>query len=156
LHHRTLEQVAWAAGLFEGEGCWNAYVREGGTVQMQARLGMTDRDVVERFAAVIGFGAIHQAQPGTGGWKPLHTWCVYEAEKVREVIALFMPYMGERRRAKAEEVLAAGANVQVANGERTHCPSGHPYEGDNLVIEMRGTQPVRRCKTCDNRRSPRP
>jgi hypothetical protein len=68
---RTTQHVAWAAGLFEGEGCWNAYVRKGGKVQMQVRLEMTDKDVVERFAAIVGCGAIHLSQPGTGGHKPL-------------------------------------------------------------------------------------
>jgi hypothetical protein len=72
---------------------------------------------------------------------------------VREVIALFLPYMGERRREKALEVLSAGASVMPANGKRTHCPAGHAYDGENLVIEMRGKQAVRRCKACDQRRS---
>lgn len=31
------------------------------------------------------------------------------------------------------------------NTVKTHCPSGHPYAGDNLVIEKSGT---RRCLTC--------
>lgn len=54
------EQIAWAAGLFEGEGTWNAYqVKPRGKIQMQARVGMTDRDVVERFAEVIGFGKVY-------------------------------------------------------------------------------------------------
>jgi len=32
----------------------------------------------------------------------------------------------------------------------THCLRGHPFEGDNLVIQMsrRGT-PMRKCRTCD-------
>lgn len=29
-------------------------------------------------------------------------------------------------------------------GERTHCPQGHAYEGDNLIITAKG----RRCRTC--------
>jgi hypothetical protein len=61
--------------------------------------------------------------------------------------------MGDRRRAKAAEVLAAGLDVHASNGKRTHCPSGHPYEGDNLVIEIRKGKRVRRCKACDQRRS---
>lgn len=41
-------EIAWAAGLFEGEGCFNAYIRKSGKIQVQARLTMTDQDVVER------------------------------------------------------------------------------------------------------------
>jgi hypothetical protein len=154
LHHRTLEQVAWAAGLFEGEGCWNAYVRQSGKVQMQARLGMTDRDVVERFAAIVGCGSI-SVRTFSGEhahWKPAFDWCVYEAEKVREVIELLLPYMGERRRAKALEVLEMGADVRSHNEKKTHCPHGHALAGENLVVEpYRRAGKVfeaRRCRTC--------
>lgn len=145
--------VAWAAGLFEGEGCWNAYVRQSGKVQIQARLGMTDRDVVERFAAIVGMGNIYAAgAPQKAHWKPTYTWCVYEAEKVRDLIALFMPYLGERRRAKAEEVLRLGADVQSHNAVKTHCPQGHLLEGDNLILEpiKRGENEykARRCREC--------
>lgn len=39
--------------------------------------------------------------------------------------------------------------------ERTHCSEGHPYEGDNLIMEKRkrrdgSTQQVRRCRACVN------
>ena len=152
---RSATDIAWAAGLFEGEGCWNAYGHEGGTVRMQVRLGMTDRDVVERFAAIVGVGNVsvhdtpaHRAK----GWKPLYTWCVYEAEKVREVIALLLPYMGERRRAKAEEVLRLGADIRSHNSKKTHCPAGHELAGDNLIeepIRRAGREyTARRCRTC--------
>lgn len=30
-------------------------------------------------------------------------------------------------------------------GRKTHCPKGHPYEGENLIIESRGW---RRCRVC--------
>jgi hypothetical protein len=154
---RTPEQIAWAAGLFEGEGCWNAYKRTSGKIQVQARLGMTDKDIVERFAAIIGCGAIHEGRPGTGGHKRVYTWCVYEAEKVREIIALLLPQMGERRRAQAMTVLEVGAGVRSHNEKKTHCPQGHPLEGDNLVTEpYRRAGKIfeaRRCRTCRQRQA---
>lgn len=41
---------------------------------------------------------------------------------------------------------------QVNNRERqkTHCPKGHPYSGDNLIIRPNGH---RRCRTCKNTKS---
>jgi hypothetical protein len=33
------------------------------------------------------------------------------------------------------------------NARKTHCPSGHPYEGDNLILQKRGG---RLCRTCQN------
>ncbi len=39
------------------------------------------------------------------------------------------------------------ARGMVAAGipRRSHCPSGHPYEGDNIYLDPRG---ARRCRTC--------
>lgn len=151
--------VAWAAGLFEGEGCWNVYTR-GTRARMQIRLGMADRDVVERFAAIMGCGTVFVHDPAAHrakGWKPLYTWAVYEAEGAREVIALLLPFMGERRRARALEVLEGGKHVRPHNQKKTHCPNGHALEGDNLILEpyTRANKAgevrefvARRCKVC--------
>ena len=149
----TPEQIAWAAGLFEGEGCLGAYPRSRNRTQIMACLGMTDRDVVERFAAVVGSGNLRLGQPGTGGWKACWEWRMYGASDVAELAVTFRPYFGDRRRAKADEVIAAAALIGPPPAERTHCPSGHAYAGTNLVIEMRRGRPVRRCRTCDNRRA---
>lgn len=138
--------IAWAAGLFEGEGCWNVY-RPRGKTQVQARLAMTDPDAVRRFAAVMGFGTVRARASRRPHEKPLTEWYTQKRENVRTMIALFLPYLGERRRQRALEILALG-EVRP-HGERTHCPQGHPYVGGNLRVEtnVRGT-PIRRCVTC--------
>lgn len=146
------QDIAWAAGLFEGEGCFGAYARKT-KWGCQARLSMTDRDVVERFAAIVGVGSVHEPRHKRAHEKPVHDWYVQDAADVQAVIELLLPWLGERRRAKALEVAAVAVKIQPRNGERTHCPQGHPYEGDNLVIEIRPSGVARRCKTCDNRRS---
>jgi hypothetical protein len=48
--------VAWAAGVFEGEGS----ITLGGNSDwdVQANLGMTDRDVMERFQNIVGFAGL--------------------------------------------------------------------------------------------------
>jgi hypothetical protein len=47
-------QIAWAAGLFEGEG---TIVDSAGPVQL--RVKMTDLDVLERLLDVFGVGEIY-------------------------------------------------------------------------------------------------
>lgn len=37
----------------------------------------------------------------------------------------------------------------AVRGTKTHCPQGHPYEGDNLIITPLG----RRCRECQRRHS---
>ena len=147
-------QAAWAAGLFEGEGCWNVYQRPkrgkefGVKSSIQARLGMTDLDVVEHFGEVMGVGNIYG--PTTKGRnKPMYTWAAYGFEDIQYVVAAFWPYLGQRRRARAVEVLEAGRYVQ-RKGDRPNCPNGHPYSGANLLLEPRqgGAFFARRCKIC--------
>jgi len=38
-----------------------------------------------------------------------------------------------------------GETISALAASRTHCPQGHPYEGDNLIREKDGS---RKCKTC--------
>lgn len=45
-----------------------------------------------------------------------------------------------------------GLTVAPRNSDRTHCPKGHPYEGDNLYVTKAGT---RQCKTCSKERQQR-
>jgi hypothetical protein len=46
---------------------------------------------------------------------------------------------------RERQAAAEGRELLVLVGDRTHCPQGHPYEGDNLVINSRG---ARCCRTC--------
>ncbi len=45
------------------------------------------------------------------------------------------------------EAVTPKENVRRGKGpaSRTHCPEGHPYSGDNLIIDKKGW---RRCKVC--------
>lgn len=142
------EQLAWAAGLFEGEGCFGAYHRQKHRI-VKASLAMTDGDVVRRFAAVIGIGQIRGPYLKRPGEKPMYEWFVGSAPDVLAVINLLSPWLGIRRTAKATEVAAVAATIGPHHGLRTHCRRGHPYEGENLVLEPgRYGRVARRCKRC--------
>jgi len=107
------EDLAWAAGLWEGEGCFACGVAgnasKGRTIS--AILSMTDQDVVEHFRDVIGFGKISQPTPSKGH-KQAYRWSVHNFEKVQALIGYLYPYLGARRREKAASVLAH-ANRQI-------------------------------------------
>lgn len=145
------ELIAWAAGLFDGEGCMSVKRAGKRGSGAQLRLGMNDLDVVERFREVVGGGGMYAHKPGTGSTKPCHTWYVYESSRVIEILEMLLPWFGERRKAKALEVIALAREVAPMN-KRTHCPNGHAYEGNNLVLEpiMRDGRQyyARRCKIC--------
>jgi len=112
---------------------------------------MTDEDVVRRFVAIMGVGEVHgpRRYKNRPDWKPLYEWYVLNAPEVLQVINLLLPWLGTRRSAKAVEVAKIAATIGPHHGLRTHCRRGHPYEGENLVQELRrdgGT--ARRCKRC--------
>jgi hypothetical protein len=86
---RTQEQVAWAAGLFEGEGWWGPRAK----TSAEAVLGSTDRDVVDRFASVVGFGSI-ATEKRADGHKTLYRWSASSASQVKSLIELFWPWLG--------------------------------------------------------------
>jgi hypothetical protein len=46
--------------------------------------------------------------------------------------------------------LRRGDTIAARNAQVTHCPQGHPYEGDNLVIDHKG---ARTCRTCRQTKS---
>jgi hypothetical protein len=136
------DNLAWAAGLFEGEGSISIHQRRNGIVH----LAMTDADVVERFAKVMGFGRIyhHPQDKRKATYKPLINWVAGSFEHVQAAIAMMWPWLGTRRQSRAIEVLRVAQTSNLACKQRTHCPKGHPYSGPNLRI----SQGRRMCRTC--------
>ena len=92
--------MAWAGGLFEGEGTFTD------TRCPAARIVTTDKEVRDRFAEIIGVGSCHDAGRLYAGERKLRfTWNCYGFEKVQAVMAMLWPYLCERRRQQAQAVL---------------------------------------------------
>ena len=90
--------LVWLAGLLEGEGAFDLHRER----YPRIRLGMTDRDVVERAAALIGSRVRLSLRPAPAQ----ATWHT-EVSGVRaaEVMRLLLPFMGTRRSGKIATVL---------------------------------------------------
>lgn len=94
-------RIAWAAGVFEGEGCISV-VRSGPQAGRRASLNMkmTDRDVIERFRAAVGRGSIHEDKWYARRGQPSQwRWRVSAQSDVLHILDAFEPFLGERRRA---------------------------------------------------------
>lgn len=137
---------AWAAGLFEGEGCitldQSRRWKRTGTVRTLA-LGMCDEDVVRRFHSVVGAGTVRKRVPTNPRHSPTWIWTSHTWADIERILTQFLPYLGQRRRARAGEMLAAPAKTHW-NSRKTHCKRGHPLSGDNLI----GTAGKRHCRAC--------
>lgn len=106
---RTRENLAWAAGIIEGEGTISGRFgtqsrkRDRGLV---IKLKMADQDVIERFHQVIGFGQVTGPyRPDGIGSKPLWVWQTGSFEHVQAAIGLLWSWLHKRRREQARRAL---------------------------------------------------
>lgn len=94
------QEIAWAAGLFEGEGSWSLKERRR---CLRLQLSTTDKDVLESFRNIVGAGRIidrHERRPNR---KRLWGWYVERGEAER-VADLLRPFMHQRRRNRLDEI----------------------------------------------------
>lgn len=91
-------ELAWAAGLFDGEGCIHALKRQENTFQVS--LGMVDECTVNRFAQIIGY-----SRPLSVQWhskrNPKHNdayyWRTSKREDILVVLKRLFPYLVTKR-----------------------------------------------------------
>jgi hypothetical protein len=99
------EGWAWVAGLIEGEG----WMGPGpGTVKRTPILAAesTDRDVIERIAALTDAARIADIRPRTPACKPSWRWSVCSRTDTRRILAAILPLLGRRRAERARYVLS--------------------------------------------------
>lgn len=99
----TEVEIAWAAGLFDGEG----YVRRVDSRHRQMALQMTDKAIVERFRDAVGGGPIRgpEVRPGR---QDMWRWDASSASAVT-VCQTLMPYVSERNRLRFVALIDAYA-----------------------------------------------
>lgn len=108
------EQLAWVAGLIEGEGTIRLHKTRPSTARPgvtygypSVRVDMTDEDVLRKAHEWTGLGYI------SGPWKygtkptnkPFWVWAVQRKDEAITLIAAIWPYLGQRRREQARAVL---------------------------------------------------
>ena len=100
----TKEEVAWVAGILEGEGCFD-YQQPLRKRCPQVRVEMVDKDIVMRVQGITG-GTICLFK----GKQPNHndSWClgIRRKELVIPLLNKILPYMSMRRTAKIKELLS--------------------------------------------------
>lgn len=97
----TREQLAWAAGIFEGEGCITFSSK---SRAIQAIVVSTDSDVLQQFKDIVGFGTLGKLIT-IKHWKPKGNWYCSSFEEVQTLVAMLWPWLKSRRKTKAKEVI---------------------------------------------------
>lgn len=135
---------AWAAGFFEGEGCFYAHYykpRDDGSRVMRVAASLVQKDVrlLRRFLDVVGFGKIGAERRGG-----MHAWKTSRVGEARKLFAILAFQLGDRRTARFTE-LDAAERAQVFRPKkkpRIRCRIGHRLE--SVGVRRDGT-----CAECD-------
>lgn len=90
--------LVWLAGLLEGEGSFDLHHGR----YPRVRLAMTDRDIVERAASLMGTSCrvTLRAAPYQALWN-----ANVHGEKAASLMRRLLPYMGSRRSGRIAQIL---------------------------------------------------
>jgi hypothetical protein len=135
----TPTEIAWAAGLFEGEGCINVqFSPKRNRPIVRLTLRMTDEDVVRKFAVLVGAGRVHGPyRKKNPKHKPAWNWSWYGRDALAWADANFGPFLGSRRGATLKEAIRI---------EETS-----PYHSEGFRRWARGIESSTRvCSNCES------
>ena len=106
----TAEEIAWAAGLFEGEGCIT-----GVNGRFTVKVNNTDEWVILRLAEIMGFGFVygpyHNSETDGHRRKPFWVWTAFE-EAALDTVQILSPWLSPRRLGRAYELSGLRFPVQ--------------------------------------------
>ena len=111
--------IAWAAGIFEGEGSLSKK-RHRTCDSYTFKISMTDKDVLDKLADIFSLKVNGPYDPNkspstsklkavsgsTTTNKEYFEVCTSARDKVFEIVCEIYPYLGQRRREKCDEFIA--------------------------------------------------
>jgi len=105
----TRENILWASGLLEGEGCFTLAThkpKNRGRAYLYLRVDATstDLDVLEKLQNIFG-GSLYFLNRDKG--KPIWRWCVQKLEDVYAICVAVYPFMCKRRQSRIRELVDA-------------------------------------------------
>lgn len=132
----SAEQIAWAAGLFEGEGFFRRNPM-GKRVYLAIGIETRDLDVITTFVAILrAHGVSPEHRPNGPQFQsrillrkrrnknPNHSdiyrWAT-SGHTGRKAYELMRPYLGERRRARADEILEEADRLDETISQPRRC-----------------------------------
>lgn len=160
---RPDEALAWAAGLFDGDGstCLLKHRTHTGYICAEMSITQTSRtgapEVLTRFRAIVELGHVNGPFGGSDRCEPVFRWKAHRLADIAMVAQALWPWLGHVKRAQAERVVAAVSSQpplprgNPAWGNRkTHCVNGHEYASARMrpFVPRRGGSELRPSKYC--------
>src|SRR5688572_7011226 len=132
--------LAWAAGLFDGEGCSSLLGHRTHVGYKTGELSVTQSslvgspEVLLRFAVAVGGGYISGPYPQRNATMDVYRWKVAALSDVYRVLAELWPWLGVVKRTQAQQMLdvlrsktALPRGNPAWGNRKTHCVNGHEY-----------------------------
>lgn len=108
-----LSHFFWLVGLFEGEGCFTTCRRSPRDVtKAKVQINMIDEDVIARVADLLNASYYEKKSE-----HQLQYRIDIKGARAVEIMKMFYPYLGNRRRARIDELLAT---VDLEDGRGKH------------------------------------
>ena len=103
------ESLAWAAGVFDGEG-WASAARynkqHGGmTSTLTLGVGQKEPEMLHRLRAATSLGSIRPPKKRVPGRTPMWSWKVHGYTRVQAVAVMLWPWLGTVKRQQLTVVL---------------------------------------------------
>jgi hypothetical protein len=152
------EGLAWAAGLFDGEGSVYLAKHRSHPGYFRAEAAITQSDgkgmpfVLTRFRAITSLGFAKGPYPAPPGHDPVYRWKLYRATDVQRMITMIRPWLGAVKRDQADHVISiVNSQPPLPRGNpawgnrKTHCVNGHEYATARIrPFRSRGKNPAPR------------
>ena len=100
------EELAWAAGFFDGEGCTYSTISENRVV-VGVMVSQASRDLLDRFREAVGFGKVYGPYKNNGSFSkgPKYSWSAPGLERVQALVAMLWFKLGAVKKQQAAAVL---------------------------------------------------
>lgn len=109
----TEVEIAWLAGLLEGEGSF-LFAPPSSPNCPRLVISMTDLDVIEKVARCFGVQYIKNDRRNPEKWKTSYL-VQLSGHSAMNMMRLVYPHMGERRKKRIEEILEKYQNIKPRN-----------------------------------------
>ena len=98
-------QIAWLAGLYEGEGSCGARRSSARGAVLQMSIKMTDLDVLERAQSITGLGRVYGPyRRGPAHYKPQYAWTLASVDAYAVLIAIWPMLLSRRQEQVASAI----------------------------------------------------
>lgn len=135
------ENLEWIAGFLEAEGSFQ--FSSGKHLSVSAQ--QIEREPLDYLVHSLGGYLYHLPARKEGRNNPIFSWSVVSSRAAGVMMTLY-PLMGPKGQLQIKSAIGEWKKT-IPYQFRTHCPSGHPYSGDNLYVWNGG----RSCRECSRR-----